>query len=52
MDEVTRRVAGLLDAIVSHLQLPKSYYEKAAARHRSLGEWLVSSGPKPWGGLG
>jgi len=27
-------------AIVEHLSIPKSLYEKAAARHRSLGEWL------------
>jgi len=33
-------VTGLLDAIVDHLDIPKSYYEKAAARHKSLGEWL------------
>jgi hypothetical protein len=31
----------LLDAIVAYLDIPKSYYEKAAARHRSLYEWLV-----------
>ena len=30
----------LLETIVDHLDLPKSYYEKAAARHKSLGEWL------------
>ena len=30
----------LLDTIVDHLDIPKSYYEKAAARHKSLGEWL------------
>lgn len=30
----------LLSIIVDHLDVPKSYYEKAAARHRSLGEWL------------
>jgi len=29
-----------LSIIVDHLDVPKSYYEKAAARHRSLGEWL------------
>lgn len=33
-------VSRLLDAIVGHIDIPKSYYEKAAARHRSLGEWL------------
>lgn len=30
----------LLTAIVEHIDIPKSLYEKAAARHRSLGEWL------------
>lgn len=33
-------VTELLDAIVDHLDIPKSYYEKAAARHKALGEWL------------
>ncbi len=33
-------VTKLLDAIVDHLDIPKSYYEKAAARHKALGEWL------------
>jgi len=30
----------LLETIVHRLDIPKSYYEKAADRHRSLGEWL------------
>lgn len=30
----------LLDMIVDGLDIPKSYYEKAVERHRSLGEWL------------
>ncbi|MCE9567294.1 MAG: nucleotidyltransferase [Planctomycetes bacterium] len=30
----------LLAMVVEHLDVPKSYYEKAAARHKSLGEWL------------
>jgi len=30
----------LLNFIVEKLDIPKSMYEKAAARHRSLGEWL------------
>jgi hypothetical protein len=30
----------LLQAIVKAIEIPRSYYEKAAARHRSLGEWL------------
>ena len=33
-------VANLLDIIVDRLDIPKSYYEKAVARHKSLGEWL------------
>ncbi len=33
-------VSRLLEMIAEHLDIPKSYYEKAAARHRSLGEWL------------
>lgn len=34
----------LLDTIVEYLDIPKSYYEKAAARHRSLYDWLVRPG--------
>lgn len=30
----------LLDVVLEHIDIPKSLYEKAAARHRSLGEWL------------
>ncbi len=30
----------LLDTIIDHLDIPKSYYEKAVARHKSLGDWL------------
>lgn len=30
----------LLAMVVDHLDVPKSYYEKAAARHKSLGDWL------------
>ena len=34
-------ITQLLDTIVDdHLDIPKSYYEKAVARHKSLGEWL------------
>ena len=33
-------VTQLLDTIVGSLDIPKSYYEKAVSRHRSLGEWL------------
>ncbi len=30
-----------LEAIVDHIDIPKSYYERASARHHSLYEWLV-----------
>ena len=40
MDYPIPGVSRLLTLIVEHLDVPKSYYEKAAARHRSLGEWL------------
>jgi hypothetical protein len=30
----------LLAAFIEHLDVPRSYYERAADRHRSLGEWL------------
>ena len=36
-------VTKLLDMIVDSLDIPKSYYQKAADRHRSLGEWLCSA---------
>jgi len=39
-----RDISRLLEIIVGHLDVPKSYYEKAAARHRSLGEWLRRRG--------
>lgn len=32
--------SSLLKFVVDHLDVPPSYYEKAAARHRSLGDWL------------
>lgn len=38
--ETDESVARLLDIFVEHLDIPKSLYKKAAARHRSLGEWL------------
>lgn len=31
----------LIDCIIEHIDIPLSYYEKAAGRHRSLGEWLL-----------
>jgi hypothetical protein len=33
-------VTKLADAIADSLDIPRSYYEKAAARHKSLGEWF------------
>jgi hypothetical protein len=30
----------LLDVILEHIDVPKSYYQKAADRHVSLGQWL------------
>lgn len=39
-------VTKLLDTIVDHLDIPKSYYEKAVERHRSLGEWLCRAESK------
>ena len=33
-------VIKLLDGIVDSLDIPESYYQRAANRHRSLGEWL------------
>lgn len=32
--------ARLLDLVVDHLDIPRSLYEKASARHRTLGWWL------------
>jgi hypothetical protein len=34
----------LLAAFIDHLDVPESYYQKAAARHRSLAEWLHRDG--------
>lgn len=34
----------LLEAIVEHICIPRSLYEKAAARHVSLGKWLKREG--------
>ena len=33
-------LSELLAVLVSHIDVPRSYYAKAAARHCSLGEWL------------
>jgi hypothetical protein len=40
MPYATATITKLLEAIVEHLDIPRSYYEKAVARHKSLGEWL------------
>jgi len=40
MNTTEAQQSRLLSIIVDHLDVPKSYYDKAAARHRSLGEWL------------
>src|SRR5436309_2368321 len=37
-------VGRLLDAFVEHLDIPRSLYERAAARHQSLGRWLLREG--------
>src|SRR4051812_7290410 len=39
-------ISRLFDIIVAYLDVPRSYYERAAARHRSLGEWLHRDGSK------
>jgi hypothetical protein len=31
---------ALLEAVLEHIDIPHSYYLKAVARHKSLGEWL------------
>jgi hypothetical protein len=33
-------VNALLRLVLGEIEIPRSYYEKAVARHRSLGEWL------------
>lgn len=40
MSALKAAFASLLTFVVDHLDVPPSYYEKAAARHRSLGDWL------------
>lgn len=40
MERISHPLSPLLQAIVEHLDIPKSLYEKAAARHLSLGDWL------------
>src|SRR5213592_967861 len=46
MQQTTHDVSRLLELIIDHLDIPKSYYERAAARHRSLGEWLQRTDSK------
>jgi hypothetical protein len=31
---------SILQLVLSEIEIPRTYYEKAAARHRSLGEWF------------
>jgi hypothetical protein len=33
-------INSILQLILTEIEIPRSYYEKAAGRHRSLGEWL------------
>jgi hypothetical protein len=46
MPSATATLTRLLETIVEHLDIPRSYYEKAVARHKSLGEWLCRPGSK------
>ncbi len=46
MPTTTALRSRVLDAIVAYLDIPKSYYEKASARHRSLYEWLTREDSK------
>ena len=39
-------VVKFLDSIIDSLDIPESYYRRAADRHRSLGEWLCRSESK------
>jgi hypothetical protein len=34
------RASELLETITDYLDIPKSYYQRASARHKSLGDWL------------
>jgi hypothetical protein len=40
MPSNTHMQNNVLDVIVELLDIPKAYYEKASARHQSVGEWL------------
>jgi len=37
---VNSTVNSVLQLVLTEIEIPRSYYEKAVARHRSLGEWL------------
>jgi hypothetical protein len=37
---VNATVNAVLQLVLTEIEFPRSYYEKAVARHRSLGEWL------------
>ena len=40
MTDAKAAFTALLKFVVEHIDIPLSYYQKAAARHRSLGDWL------------
>ena len=40
MEQTSHNLTRLLETILEHLDIPKSLYEQARDRHRSLGEWL------------
>ena len=40
MTDAKAAFTALLKFVVEHIDIPVSYYQKAAARHRSLGDWL------------
>src|SRR5687768_8995779 len=44
--QIENVLSRLLDVLVDGLDIPKSLYEKAAARHKSLGEWFCRPGSR------
>jgi len=44
MEQNRPNLTKLLETILAHLDIPKSLYEKARDRHRSLAEWLKRDG--------
>lgn len=40
MPSLDLALSRLFAVIVEHIDIPRSYYEKSASRHRCLGEWL------------